>query len=388
MKQLTFPKLLALLGLFSLVVAIPLLAFPLFTQQSPRQKVQTAAGVSSSAVLSRNVPAFASSGYAPATAANDDSYDTLWRSQGTPAWLAYDLAGVPAARRGKILVVWYNESYNYDHILNGSYAYNVPRDYTIEVNSGQGGGNPPNMGWVTVATVIGNHYHSRASVVDMMGNNWIRMHVTSVDGAAQNYDTSINMDIYDAHSGTADDWIFFGDSITAGAMGHETLSGVKSFAQLIHAQAPNNFPVQESGGIGGLTSAEGAKYMHEWLQLFPGKYVGVSYGTNDANGCVNADTFYKNYVTMVQAVLHAGKIPVVPRMPWGRTANIQSCGPALNARIDAVLKAFPQVLKGPDLWAFFKNDQTLISNDNLHPTDAGFAAYRQQWANAMLKAVY
>jgi hypothetical protein len=40
------------------------------------------------------------------------------------------------------------------------------------------------------------------------------------------------------------------------------------------------------------------------------------------------------------------------------------------------------------LWAFFQGNQNLISNDNLHPTDAGFGAYRQQWANAMLAAVY
>ena len=171
-------------------------------------------------------------------------------------------------------------------------------------------------------------------------------------------------------------------------MGHLTTGGVKSFAQLINVRVPNHFPAQEAGGIAYLTSVDGAKYINTWLQLFPGKYVALSYGTNDANGCINADEFYNNYVTMVEAVLHAGKTPVIPHMPWGRTANIQNCGPTVNARIDVLYQAFPRIIRGPDLWTFFQHNQNLISNDNLHPTDTDFGAYRQQWANAMLTAVY
>ncbi len=107
----------------------------------------------------------------------------------------------------------------------------------------------------------------------MAGNNWIRINVTRVDGSLENYDASINMDVYDANYGIADNWIFFGDSITAGAMGHATTGGVKAFAQLINSQTPKYFPAQESGGIGYLTSADGTKYINTWLQLFPGKYI-------------------------------------------------------------------------------------------------------------------
>jgi lysophospholipase L1-like esterase len=151
---------------------------------------------------------------------------------------------------------------------------------------------------------------------------------------------------------------------------------------------PNNFPVQEAGGVGYLKSADGAEYIKTWLSLFPGKYVGLSYGTNDALGCTGPDSFYTNYVTMVQAVLNLHKIPIVPHIPWGRNTNIQNCAPALNARIDALYKTFPQIIKGPDLWAFFQKNQQLVSNDNIHPTLAGFGVYRQQWANAMLVEVY
>jgi hypothetical protein len=394
-------KRLTLLGLLIFVVAIPLVILLGLTQQNPRQKAQalgevrsrsvigqTPEGAAPVSVISRNVPAFASSGYTPPYRANDDSYDTAWRSQGDHAWLAYDLSSVPASQRGKVLVAWYNESLNYDHTVIGYYAYNMPEKYTIDVNPARGGGNPPNNGWVTLVTVTGNHYHSRQHVIDMMGNNWIRINVTAVDGSLENYDVNINMDVYNANAGTPDDWIFFGDSITAGAMGHLTMAGVKTFAELINTRSPDNFPAQESGGIGYLTSADGAKYIDTWLSLFPGRYVGLSYGTNDALGCVSGANFYSNYVIMVQAVLYAGKTPVIPRIPWGRSTNIQKCGPGLNAEIDALYRAFPQIIKGPDLWSFFQKNQNLISNDNIHPTDTGFGAYRQQWANTMLATVY
>lgn len=390
---------LVLLGLLVLIliVVIPLIVFLILAEQkqhvpgrlTPTPRVsQTPRGAQSWPVISRSVPVFASPATEPASDANDDNYDDTWRSRGTPAWLAYDLSGIPVVERSKVLLVWYNETYDYNHTISGDYAYNLPQDYTIDVNPGAGGGKPPGKGWVTLITVEGNHYHSRQHLIDMTGNDWIRINVTAVDGSPENYDASIKMDIYDANYGTSDNWIFFGDSITAGAMGHLLIGGAKSFAWLINARAPNNFPIQEAGGVGFLTSAEGAKYMSIWLQLFPGKYVVLSYGTNDALGCTNAAHFYANYVTMVRVVLHVGKIPIVPLIPWGSSANIQKCAPQLNCKIDDLYRAFPQIMKGPDFWTFFQKHQDLISDDDIHPTQTGFGAYRQQWANVMLKEVY
>jgi len=339
-------------------------------------------------LLSQGIPAFSSVSYNQAVMANDGSYNTSWRSQGTPAWLAYDLSGVSSAERNTVLVAWYNETFNYDHTLVKENAYNIPQDYTIDVNPGAGGGYPPGTGWITAVTVKGNHYHSREHVINLQSNNWLRIFITKSDGSLENFDASLNMDIFAAQPALNDGWIFYGDSITAGGMAHATVGGINSFAQLIQAKKSKSYPVQEDGGIGYLSSADAVKYINTWLPLFPGKYVGLNYGTNDANSCLDPMSFYNNYTSMVEAVLQAGKVPVIPHIPWAKVAAIQKCGPPLNAQIDALYKAFPQIIHGPDFWAFFQHNQSLISPDNIHPTDAGFAAYRQQWANAMLAEVY
>jgi lysophospholipase L1-like esterase len=342
-------------------------------------------------VISRGLPAFASSAQQPATDANDSDYSTYWRSTG-PAWLAYDLSSVPAANRGQVVVGWYNDPITtpYDHTVTGDLAYNNLRAYTIGLNAAPGGGSPPTSGWVTVASVTNNTYHSRQHFLSMAGYNWIRINVTAIDGSSGNMDAVVNMDVHDASAAAQDSWIFYGDSITQDGMAHEPVSGAASpnFSQLVSAARPAYFPAAEDGGIGGLLSADGASHMNGWLSAFPGHYVGLAYGTNDANGCISPTTFYNNYVTMVQAVLNAGKAPIVPTIPWARTSEVQSCGPGLNAKIQQLYTNFPQVVRGPDLWTFFSTHQSLISGDDLHPSAAGYVAYRQQWANAMVANVY
>jgi hypothetical protein len=63
-------------------------------------------------------------------------------------------------------------------IATGSLYCNEPRDYTIEANRGQGGG-PPQTGWTPLATITGDTYSSRMSVVSLAGANWIRMRVAT-----------------------------------------------------------------------------------------------------------------------------------------------------------------------------------------------------------------
>ena len=82
-------KRLTLLGLLILVVAIPVVIFLAHSYENVKQKAQASGNVTSRSVIgqipeeviagsliSLNAPAFASSGYYPASNANDDSYDT------------------------------------------------------------------------------------------------------------------------------------------------------------------------------------------------------------------------------------------------------------------------------------------------------------------------
>jgi lysophospholipase L1-like esterase len=340
-------------------------------------------------VISRGVPAFASSGNAGG--ANDSSYSTYWRSNG-PAWLAYDLSSVPAAHRGLVVLGWYNDPITtpYDHVLVGQQGYNNLRSYTIQVNPAAGGGNPPPTGWVTLASVTNNTYHSRQHLVDMTGNDWIRINVTATDGSSGNTDAEMNMDVHDASASAADSWIFYGDSITEDGMPHEPLSGDEgaNFSQLINQALPNYFPAYEDGGTGGLASVDGAQHIDDWLSTFPGHFVALDFGGTDDQECVDPDIFYAHYVTMVQAVLDHGDVPVVPTITYGLTQEIQQCGPPLNAKIFELYANFPQVVHGPDMWAYFGAHQNLIGPDGVHLSAAGYVAYRQQWADAMVANVY
>jgi hypothetical protein len=229
-------------------------------------------------------------------------------------------------------------------------------------------------------------------VVNLTGYNWVRINVTTATGDGQNSDAALNMDVHDASQGVQDSWIFYGDYISAAGMDHNP-RGVGTFAQLISSQRAQYFPVVESGGTSFLQSGDGARLIKNWLPLFPGRYVVLSFGTLDAD-FFDAGTpelpgnFYKNYDEMVKAVLDAGKIPVVPKVPWGRTQKIQANGPLLNEQIDKLYAAYPQIVKGPDLWAYFGSHQDQISADNLNPTQAGFAEYRRLWAIEMSGKVY
>src|SRR5947199_206924 len=80
---------------------------------------------------------------------------------------AFDLSSVPAASRGRVVVAWYNDptTNSYDHNFVGilrpvGIANDIPASYTIEGNAALGGSLPA-LGWVTLASVSGNSYHSR-----------------------------------------------------------------------------------------------------------------------------------------------------------------------------------------------------------------------------------
>ena len=159
----------------------------------------------------------------------------------------------------------------------------------------------------------------------------------------------------------------------------------------------------EGGGTSGATTGDaldatdpvygGKPRIDVWLANFPGKYVCLSYGTNDVgsgilNDTASVDAAYANFQLLIQKVIKAGKIPCIPKIPWAKMTDIQSNGPLLNAKIDLLYSQFPQIIRGPDFFLLFQSHPALISTDMLHPNPEGYRAYRQAWADALLKNVY
>lgn len=325
------------------------------------------------------------------SAINDNNYGTQLCSNnqpvtvGAPLYAAYDLTSVPTQKRGQVAWVMFSNTYAFDLSYFNDIAYSVPSAWTIDANPAAGG-SYPTSGWTTLASVSNNTWGTRQGMINLTGYNWVRINVTANLGSAGNNAACINsFDIHDVGGGVSDDWMLFGDSITANTMDPSTDSTV---AQLIHQLNSSYFPLIEPGGIPFLTTADGAAHMATWLQSFPGRYVGLSYGTNDAAGNVSAQTFYNNYVTMVQAVLASGKVPVVPTVIW-RCSPADTLIQQYNQQIQSLYTNYPQVVHGPDLYAYFSANQSYISsNDCIHPNAAGDIQYRQLWANALLANVY
>jgi hypothetical protein len=349
-------------------------------------------------LISEGLPAYGDGNviYSPSNG-NDNDYGPSGGAYlcGPPCSLTIDLSSVPVAQRQQVVVSWYNdETLYYAAAINSTY-YNEPKDYTIDVSNAPGGGTPPTS-WTTLTSVSGNFYNGREHLLNLNGANWIRMHVTAVNGSSGNTDASVNLTVNDASNGANDTWLTLGDSITQDDMGHYEPS---NFMQQVNTAHPTYFPSQINGGIGGWDSESplqtdprtGQMYIDEFLASFPGRYVSLDYGTNDANeGGPLVGQYMSNMTTLINKVIAVGKIPVLRKsIPWGCTAGIQANGPTINADLQQLLAQYPQAVAGPDEWSYFQAHQSLISGDCIHPTIGnGNAAYRQVYVQALLSGVY
>ncbi len=340
------------------------------------------ADIAPNPVISRSCPVYCSSGQG--NAANDEHYFSFW-SGNSPDYLAYDLSDVPETERRSVIAAWHNATGQYDpSILNGGSTNGVPSTYTIEVNAAEGGTYPED-GWVVAESVEGNTLHSRQHVIDMEGYNWIRMNIAQSDGKSGG-SISIQLDIHNISNGIADSWIFFGDSITA--CGMMNCYGT-SFAELVNTIDSRYFPVQENGGIGGIISTDGKNNIDRWLSTFPGEYVSIAYGTNDAWGNqTGAEKYYENTIYMIEAILKLDKTPILPTIPYATESGVNNYLDDYNAMIHRIYEEYPEVVKGPDFDAFLREHPEYLSGDGVHPSSEGYAAMRQLWADTMYANVY
>jgi lysophospholipase L1-like esterase len=331
--------------------------------------------------------------------ANDADYGQAWRSSGYPCWIAYDLSSVPDRRRERVYSVWSNtDTYDYDAVFAGQRTYNVPGDYVLEAHPAPGGGEPPARGWTTLVEERGSHYHSAAHLLDLGGATWLRLRASAGSdlNAPENQDCALQWDVHDASADLPESWMFYGDSITAGAMapypGLRDADGgpVPTFSELVHAARPERFPAQQSGGVGGMSldHALSSGALTRWLSDYEGTHVGLGLGLNDVNSdAFDAAAFYDDLQSAVQLVTESGKTPVVPTLVASRAPRVQAHGPRANAAIRRLYQQHPEVVEGPDLWSLFSARPELISEDLLHPTEVGYAEIRRAWAQTAVEAL-
>lgn len=311
-------------------------------------------------LISRDVPAFASNG--DPAAANDDAPNTAWSSSALPSSIAYDLSATPEAERHQALVAWY-AIHAGCYIDEGS-SGERPLAYTLETNTAPGGGEAPTSGWNVALTITDNRYCGRHHMLDLGGANWLRMNVTEGTDAS----VSFELDVYSAPNGASDSWLFMGDSITYMTLTH----AFSNLSSLVNAARPDHFPATIDAALGGTNTFTAKDVIDDTLKDFPGRYVVLAYGTND-----HANDFHME--ELVQKVSAAGKIPVVPHMPWSPGSPE---GEAINALIDELYANHPEIVKGPDLWKVFENKPELMPD--IHPNDAGQEELRKAWATMMV----
>jgi hypothetical protein len=322
-------------------------------------------------LISGDAPAFASSTEANGKpdAAKDRKPDTRWSSTSLPAWLAYDLSGVPEEQRQQVLIAWYG-GLAADFInTTPDPGKRLPIDYTLEKNKAKGGGDPPADGWEVMATVTGNDRNSRQRLVDLAGANWVRINVTK--GASPD-SVAIDMDVHSAPDGATDSWLLMGDSITF----LSTTYLFSNLPELVNERDSTRFPAIIPAGIGGTNTKTAMDAIDNTIADYPGRYVGLSYGTND-----HADDYHME--ELVQKVIAAGKTPVVPHMPWSSTATTQDVGPKINKIIDDLYAKYPEILPGPDLWKVFTDHTDWIPEGDVHPNGDGQLQLRKAWAAVM-----
>jgi len=307
------------------------------TSKSDAATVVVAAPRTPMALISRSVPATSSAG--TASWAQDASYGgLLWNFHMTDVgglgWVAYDLSGVPAAQRQKILVALYMGKGDPYYQLNYQAAtpYTpelIPSAYLLEGATSSSGP------WTPLVTVITNNNPFKShSISDFSAYTFLRFRVTSAPFGCQ-----VKMDVYDASAGITDGIVFYGDSITAnifqsGALGYPP----EWFSKQIQAAFPAFFPFVIGGGYPYTTSGDGVDLIvtDSGLNFTLGlltplktifsaaKYAALIWGANDAPSQNLVDAFRSNYTQIINAFRAQGQTVIIASPTWATDATRQA----------------------------------------------------------------
>lgn len=305
-----------------------------------------------------------------------------------PSWAAVEIGPGPS----RILVSW-SSSGNHDY---ADRKYGAPADYRIETSADSTNGEDGT--WRTAVTIAANPVRTRAHAVDFAGQRWVRLAVTGLSPDV--FEWGLYLDELDVHDLSGRDrlrpsledaaaraagpplapgydvWVFFGDSITSGVFDRAP-EHQPSFPEAVHARHPAYFPAAIGAGFGSLHHSDAVRRIDEVLALNPeAKVIALSFGSNDWDPVA----FRSDLVETIRKVRAAGKLPVVPRIPFRSDAR-EDFAARLNAVVDAVTRE-ERLLPGPDLYAYFRAHPERLM-DGLHPDPAGSVEMIRLWAEAV-----
>jgi len=284
-----------------------------------------------------------------------------------PSWVAIEIGGGYT----RLLLSW-TSSGNHDYTDR---KYGAPVDYRIETSADSTGG--ADGTWRTAVTVVDNPVRTRAHALDFAGQRWVRLSVTRLSPDVFEWGLYLDeIDVHDLSAGGDDVWVFFGDSITSEVFDRAP-AHQPSFAEAVAARHPGYFPAAIGAGTGSFHHADAVRRIDEVLALNPdAKVFALCFGSNDWDPVA----FRRDLVEVIRKVRAAGRIPVVPRMPFRSDAK-EDFAARLDAVVDAVTAELG-LLPGPDLYSWFKAHPERLA-DGLHPDDAGAVEMIRLWAEAV-----
>jgi hypothetical protein len=329
-------------------------------------------------LISSGMAAYASSGDA-AQGKSNGPFDG-WEGATTAAWLAYDLTAVAPARRGAVVLHWVTPA-NFVQDTPGAVHPQVADAYAIEANAAAGGtGAAPASGWTTLLNVSGNQAAARVHDLNLAGQNWVRLRVISAGGGSGG-PAKLRMKLSDAAAGNTDSWLFIGDSNMFMSMNMAS----PGWASRVKSVYDQNDPIFITGAIGGTNFDYVIQHMTAYISQFGGRFVAVAHGTNHLPGSLPADQYDQKLRQVVDAILAAGKVPVVAKVLWAPIASYQALATQYNAKIEQLYAEKPQVLRGPDLYALFQDRNDLFAPGDVH---VGANVYAQAWTDHLNAAIY
>jgi hypothetical protein len=265
--------------------------------------------------------------------------------------------------------------------------------YTIDASADSTDG--INGTWTTVLSVTDNDRWSRTHAVQLTGQSWLRWNLIAVAGGYANTQV-MEIRAYRVKPGSFgnryDSWAVIGDSITADDLNH---AGDLSFwGQVMSARNDGTEPLPLVAGFSGSkTALLAGPELPAMLAREPDiRYFGIALGINDygyADASTTAATDLANLETGIQALLAAGRVPLLIRIADTiDSETVPPTSPAMKKLILANedrLSARYRLIPGPDFYTTFRLHPERIRGDGIHHL-SGDLTEMTMWGQSMLRS--